>query len=467
MLVMPDRFRNGDPRNDRAGDASCFDPADPRKFHGGDLAGLRQHLDYIQEVGATAVWITPPDRQVGCGYHGYWIDDGDPATGELEPKLGSDADLDGLVADLHARGMRFVLDRVVNHAGTGARIAAQHPAWFHDRATCKSLGPPHIFCPLGTKPDFAQERPEVARYLTQREARMIERHHVDGIRMDTAKHVPASYFRDSFFPALKPHVFAVAEIWDGVASYRPYLDAGFASAFHFPLYYALDAAIAHGGSVDAVADAIGEGIAKLGADRALDLVLMIDNHDTPRFASQPGRAVPAAEINRRMQLALVLLFTLPGIPQLYSGDELALYGGADPDNRRDFPAWAMDPAERAEPHADEAAGVPASVFARVQRLAQLRRTVLALADGAYRELLRQGGAGRPNVLAFSRGHGQAMRIVAINNEAASVSVPIPVALAEGTQLVDELGDGAPPVTITGGALALALGAKSAAIYRVR
>ena len=251
FLVIPDRFRNGDPTNDNA--TGCFDPAQPKRFHGGDLAGLRAHLDYLQALGVTAVWITPPNKQAGppgtaCGYHGYWIDYVDPADDALEGELGSAADLEGLAADLHARGMKLVLDMVVNHAGDTSRIPAQHPDWFHDPATCGSLGPAQVFCPLDHHPDFAQEKPEVAAYLSAFEARAVTRYHLDGIRMDTAKHVLPSYFSDSFFPAVRaanPDLWSVAEIFDesGTAVFQPYLDAGFTSAFHYPLYGALVSAI--------------------------------------------------------------------------------------------------------------------------------------------------------------------------------------------------------------------------------
>ena len=476
-LVIPDRFRNGDPTNDDA--THCHDPAAPKKFHGGDLAGLRQHLGYLKGLGATAIWITPPNLQAGppatdaCGYHGYWIDYVDPADDALEPELGSAADLAGLADDLHGDGMRLVLDMVVNHAGDTSRIPRQHPDWFHDPATCGSLGPAQVFCPLDHHPDFAQEKPEVAAYLSALEARAVTRYHLDGIRMDTAKHVLPSYFSSSFFPAVRaanPQLFSVAEIFDesGTAVFQPYLDAGFTSAFHYPLYGALVAAIGKSGSVDAIAGAVADGVARLG-DRALDLVLFVDNHDVPRFANLPGYGVPEDEIRRRLLLALDLIFTLPGIPQLYYGDELGMYGAGDPDNRRDLPAWAEDPAARGQAHPGAAIAGSDVVFARVQKLAALRTSVPALAGGEYHELWRQNGAANPNVYAFSRGHGAGMRIVVIANGAAHSRVAIPVhGVADGTVLVDELGDGAPAqVMVSGGKLALDLPARSGAIYRLQ
>lgn len=476
-LVIPDRFRDGDPGNDDA--TGCFDRDSPSRFHGGDLEGLRQNLGYVEEVGATAIWITPPNLQAGppgdrCGYHGYWIDYTDPSDDALEPELGSPDDLTHLVSDLHAANMRFVLDMVVNHAGDRARLPRQHPDWFHDPATCSSRGPAQVFCPLDHHPDFAQERAPVAAYLSALEARAVARYGIDGIRMDTAKHVLPAYFRDSFFPAVRgvrSDLFAVAEIFDegSTRSFVPYLDAGFDSAFHYPLYAALVDAIGHGGSTDRIAKAVADGIARVGADRALDLVLFIDNHDVPRFANLPGYGVPEDQIRRRLMLALDLIFTLPGIPQLYYGDEIGMYGGPDPDNRRDLPAWATDPVARARAHPGQAVAGADIVFARVQKLSAMRRGTRALADGEYHELWRQNGASNPNVFAFSRGAGAEIRIIVVNNGARNTgTMHIPVhGIADGTALVDELGDGATrEVTIRGGRLVVDLPAWSAAIYRI-
>src|SRR6185369_881961 len=120
----------------------------PKRFHGGDLEGLRQHLPYLADLGVTALWITPPNKQNGpdpCGgYHGYWIDYSDPPDDALEPELGTPATLAALADDLHANGMHLVLDMVVNHAGDHARITQQHPGWFHPPATCGSLGQPQV-----------------------------------------------------------------------------------------------------------------------------------------------------------------------------------------------------------------------------------------------------------------------------------------------------------------------------------
>ncbi|MBT0671070.1 alpha-amylase [Novosphingobium profundi] len=124
-FVLPDRFANGDPSNDRGGYggdrlSSGFDPADKGFYHGGDLKGLTQKLDYIQGLGVTAIWVGPifrnkpvqgPTGQESAGYHGYWITD----FTHVDPHFGSDVDFGRFVAAAHARGMKVYMDIIVNH----------------------------------------------------------------------------------------------------------------------------------------------------------------------------------------------------------------------------------------------------------------------------------------------------------------------------------------------------------------
>lgn len=126
-LVMPDRFANGDPSNDRGGHsgdrmATGFDPADKGFYHGGDLKGLVGKLDYIQQLGANAIWLTPvfvnqivqgQGKTANAGYHGYWGTD----FTNIDPHLGSKADYKAFVDAAHARGMKVYFDIVVNHTG--------------------------------------------------------------------------------------------------------------------------------------------------------------------------------------------------------------------------------------------------------------------------------------------------------------------------------------------------------------
>src|SRR6266404_3976664 len=124
-FLLADRFENGDPSNDRgrlAGDRlhSGYDPTDKGFYHGGDLAGVIRRLDYIQSLGATALWLAPvfvnqpvqgPAGYESAAYHGYWITD----FTRVDPHLGDNAELSRLIAAAHARGLKVYLDIVVNH----------------------------------------------------------------------------------------------------------------------------------------------------------------------------------------------------------------------------------------------------------------------------------------------------------------------------------------------------------------
>jgi alpha-amylase len=475
-LALTDRFADGDPANDEAGQPDCHDAAAPDLFHGGDLAGLRARIPYLADLGVTAVWATPLYAQVprlhdACGYHGYWADEVDPDDGALEPKLGTWDDVAALVHDLHAAGMRFVLDMVVNHPGRGARIVRQHPDWFHSDDTCASLGNRDVYCSLHGLPDYAQEKPAVAAYLTSASRGWVKRVKPDGIRMDTAKNVAASYFADSFVPAVRaerPGLFLVAEYFEesGVAPLVPVLDAGFDSAFDFPLHRALVDALAKGGSVDLVADAVAHAIGTLGVERATRLVTFLDNHDVPRFLSEAPAGLDGDELWRRYAVALVALFTLPGIPQLYQGDELGMLGAYGA-NRHDMPAWGWQASTRSGVHPGFA-GEAQTIFALVQSLARLRAGDEALWRGSYAEIVRaRPGA---NVLAFIRtGPPGDVDLVVLDGDGSPLHVTMNVPATgwpEGTVLRDVVGLGAPAVVrVEGGAVTLALPPHAAAVYR--
>lgn len=478
-MVLTDRFANGDSSNDDLGVPGCFDPQAERSFHGGDLAGLRQRADYLAELGVGTLWITPLYEQVGCGYHGYWADYQVPDPRLVEPRLGDDSEVDALIESLHARGMGLMLDMIVNHSGRGATIVGQHPDWFHSSSNCAELGPTEIYCPLSGLPDFAHENAEVATFVTDISAAWLRRFEVDGVRMDTAKHVTREYFRDHWFPRMRaerPGLVVIAEVFDasGAGVYEEYLDAGFDSAFHFALRQGLIDVFGRDASTNVLADRVRDSVETLGLDRALSMALFLDNHDVPRWTMDA--LGDAGAVLRRYRLALTALFTLPGVPQLYYGDELGMTG-TWPDNRRDMPAWAWTAAGRAGEHA-ETLPDPAGTFDLVQRLGEIRRTTPALWRGSYVELWRQN-AGPPTYV-FFRGHGDSRVIVVLHNgdapsgelavriaTAPHLSEPDRAAMPDGLQLVDVLGAGAPPtLRIEAGNARVTMPPRSAAIYRV-
>jgi glycosidase len=152
-FLLPDRFENGDPSNDRGGLSgdrltTGFDPTDKGFYHGGDLKGLIKRLDYIQGLGATAVWVAPvfknkavqgPPGHESAGYHGYWITD----FTQVDPHLGTNADFKALVDAVHARGMKFYMDIVVNHTADVIQLAE-----------CKD----QLDCPYRSVADYPYQR---------------------------------------------------------------------------------------------------------------------------------------------------------------------------------------------------------------------------------------------------------------------------------------------------------------------
>ncbi|WP_189070293.1 alpha-amylase family glycosyl hydrolase [Deinococcus radiotolerans] len=483
-LVMPDRFSNGTTSNDGLGQPNCLDTANATKFHGGDLQGLRNKLSYIRDLGATTLWTTPVYKQVPivngsqCGYHGYWPDYTNPNDTAIEPKLGTSTDLSGLISDLHAGGQKYMMDMVVNHAGYGARIVSQNPSWFHSNCTGDEVN-----CPLAGLPDFRQEDSTVATYLTNLSKTWTSTYAIDGIRMDTVKHAPTSYWQSSWVPgvlAARPNTFLLGEVFDSgdLNKLKTYLDAGFDSTFNFPLRQAMVDSVGKGGSLDTLATRMQSTLTTFGLDRTLLQVNLLDNHDVPRFVNEPGSAVAEAEIRARYSNALGLLMTMPGIPQLYYGNELGMYGGSDPDNRRDMPGWAWTDTGRNATQANFVAGgaTPKVTYDLTKKLIAVRKGNESLWKGSYAEMWRPNGG--QNVYAFYRGSGANRVIVLVNTSASAASVNLDIqgntgisaadksALTNGTVFNDLLAEGAPSsATVTNGKLPVTIGAGKMGIYR--
>ena len=333
----------------------------PRGWHGGDLRGVLAHLGYLQQLGVTAVWLTPVYTNAEPGaYHGYGATDYygvDPHQGTLE-------DLKELAKALHARGMKLVLDTVPNHVGPGHPWVTDEPApdWFHGTAAnhlpatfdFSALINPHA--PerdrLNTLhgwfadrlPDMNTDDPSVAEYLRQNAVWWIEQTGADGLRIDTFAFVNRSFWHDfngelaTLFPRLTevgevfdPHPEITSSFAGGVT--RAGQDTGLYTPFDFPTYFAIRNVFAKGKPMSELADVLASDALYPHPGR---LVPFAGNHDTSRLAE-------AAPDPSERDLAFAYLLTTRGTPQLYSGDEIAMRGGDDPDNRRDFPGGFAQP----------------------------------------------------------------------------------------------------------------------------
>jgi hypothetical protein len=330
-FVMVDRFHNGDRSND--GDAN---PDDPQAFHGGDLQGVLDKLDHLQSLGVTTVWLSPVFRMrtspfEGHGaYHGYWTED----LAEVEPRFGDEALLRRVADELHRRGMKLLLDLVLNHVGYGTPLVTAHPDWFHRTGGIRDWNDPRqlVDGEVHGLPDLAHENEEVYRYLLGTALGWLDRVHPDGFQLDAVKHVPLAFwarFNDDVRRVAGPDFMLLGEALEGSPTEleRTLREGRFTSLFNFPLAFAaLDVFCrgAHPGRIGAVLEAEGARV------RPLPYVNLLDNHDLPRLAEVCGGDTA------RMTDALRFLGEAPGIPSLSYGTESAMTGATEPANRADL-----------------------------------------------------------------------------------------------------------------------------------
>ncbi|HNF68806.1 MAG TPA: alpha-amylase family glycosyl hydrolase, partial [Chitinophagales bacterium] len=215
-LLMPDRFANGDTTNDVVAsmNETISDRKDPKGRHGGDIAGIMQHLDYISKLGATAVWCTPlvENNEPKWSYHGYAITD----HYKIDPRFGNNQQYAEFVQSAHKHNLKVVVDLVHNHVGDQHWFIKDLPMpdWIHqwDTSFVRSnyrtsvKNDPYASAYDVKKmnegwfdkhmPDLNQENPYLAKYIIQNNIWWIETYHVDGFRLDTYPYSDLSFLQD-------------------------------------------------------------------------------------------------------------------------------------------------------------------------------------------------------------------------------------------------------------------------------
>jgi alpha-amylase len=444
-VILVDRFANGDKSND----GPHANPADPSAYHGGDLQGVIDHLDYLKDLGVTALWLTPVNDNQDApldgkywGYHGYWIDHFD----RVDEHFGSEQTLKTLVAQAHARGLKVLIDCIANHPGYDAAIAKDPSKrdWFHHNGRIQNWDDPYENenYDLAGLPDFASENKAVLDFHTRAWTAWQTRTGIDGFRVDTVRHVPIAFwhrFNQAVDQAAPDRAFTVGEIsYHDPAKLPPYLgEGGFDSAFDFPMLETLRDVFAKDGSFALLSARLKQDA--LYADPRM-LSPFLDNHDEDRFLTV------ARGDERKLRLALACLATMRGIPSLYYGTEVGMTGGHDPDNRKDM-AWGRNPA----------------LTAYVRQLFALRKATPALRRGAMAELYSDRTG-----YAFARGAGAQGVLVALNNADAPRTLRVPVSRVlgwkDGTALSDRLKpQEALAFRVRGGTVAVTLGPRQARV----
>lgn len=342
-FVLVDRFADG-----RADPPGTIDPADPQAWHGGDLRGVIDHLDHLDQLGVGALWLSPISATRtapidGWGaYHGYWVSE----LGALEPRMGSEADLVALSQALHARGMRLYLDMVYNHVGYDTPLVQSHPDWFHGLGDVVDWDDPvqRVTHDVHGLPDLAQEREAVYAHLLAQTLPWLELASPDGLRIDAVRHLPEGFLRrlSTDLRAAGHEVDLLGEVFEGnpaALASRAAAD-GLDEVFDFPLMYALHDAVCRRAPVGRIAAALS--VPDYGGAAPITL---LDNHDTPRILS-----VCDGDVDR-VAAALAWLITARGTPSVTWGTEIGLSGAHEPDNRADM-RWRDDGAAETHPLGD-------------------------------------------------------------------------------------------------------------------
>ncbi|MEK7781595.1 MAG: alpha-amylase family glycosyl hydrolase [Verrucomicrobiota bacterium] len=498
-LVMTDRFANGDTANDNpAVSPGLLNRAKPRDYHGGDFQGVINRLPYLRDLGITALWLTPwydnvnhantkekytrdnqrsPNGVASTDYHGYGAVD----FYGVEERFGDMTKLQELITTAQASGFKFIQDQVANHTGPYHPWAKQPPTptWFNGTPenhldnswqiwTIAATNPPPDKLKstlegwfINVLPDLNQNDPETATYLIQNSLWWIGMTGLDVVRQDTLPYVPRSYWA-KWTAALKkeyPHLTILGELWDAKPELVAFfqggrkqfdgVDSGVETLFDFPLYYAMRDVFAKRQSMTKLAQTLA---ADTNYVDTSNLVTFLGLHDTARFMSESGATIEG------LQLAFTYLLTTRGTPLIYYGDEIAMNGGGDPHNRRDFPGgWAED-----QRNAFEATGrtpTEERVHAHVKKLLALRRELEPLRRGELVQL-----ASEQQTSAFARVTKDCGVIVAFNNsdQTQTIRATLVAPLLGQKELFDRLAPGH-SVAVTSDTITLTLPARSAAI----
>jgi neopullulanase len=456
-VILPDRFANGDPTNDEPGEApGSYDRSKPRAYHGGDLRGIQNHLQYLKDLGVTTLWLTPIVKNGAAqDYHGYGAFD----LYAVEPHLGALKDYQDLVAAAHKQGMKIFFDIVPNHVGPKHPWVSNPPMpdWFHGTLQhhidsfspfkgsfygkeggqpndpFESLIDPHA--PLrmkrnltdgwffGILPDMNTENPVVEQYLLQNSIWWAEVSGLDGYRVDTFPYVGRKFWANwhAGLHRLYPRLTTVGEVFHPdpsvtsffVGGVRRYdgIDSGLSTVFDFPMFFTLRDVLLRRAPAGRIADVLRHDTLYVHPEM---LVPFFANHDVPRFASAEGSS-PA-----KLRLAFGLTLTLRGIPEIYYGDEIGMPGGGDPDNRRDFPGGWMGDASNAFTQAGRTSGQQ-EIFSYVQALLKLHREHAALRGGWLWHL-----ASDESSYVFARESEEERLVVAFNNAEQTRELRIPL-----------------------------------------
>ncbi|NJN02462.1 MAG: cyclomaltodextrin glucanotransferase [Leptolyngbyaceae cyanobacterium SL_1_1] len=427
-FIVVDRFHDGDPDNNEGPNSELYDPTRTEwgKYWGGDLQGIIDKLDYLKNMGVTAVWLTPLFEQVeglfitSAAIHGYWTKDfkrlnprfiGKDENPSLnETQASCDTVFDRLIQELHQRDMKLVLDVVCNHSSPdiegvkgelyddGVKIVdfdndADH--WYHHYGEVVDWEDDWQVqnCEMAGLATFNENNADYRNYIKSAVKQWLDRG-VDALRVDTVKHMPIWFWQEFNADILthRPDVFVFGEwIYNHPEDERSveFANNSGMTVLDFGLCVTIRGVLGQGAEegFQLVQDIFDLDYRYCGAT---ELITFIDNHDMPRFQSLN----PDPEM---LQVAIALIMTSRGIPCLYYGTEQYLHddtaSGNDPYNRPMMASW----------------DTKTDLYQYVRRLSGLRRLNPAVALGRHWPQLVT-----PDVYCYTRQYRDSRCFVAMN-----------------------------------------------------
>ncbi|WP_313131908.1 alpha-amylase family glycosyl hydrolase [Anaerocolumna sp.] len=467
-MVLTDRFYDGNPANNGTLNAE-YRPGELKYTQGGDWVGLKSKLNYIKNLGVTAIWISPPSENElfsrdgsESGYHGYFTKD----YYNPDPHYGTKQDLIDLVDEAHNLGLKVILDVVPNHMADYLEPYASsysspsyqpaapfnNPSWFHQNGDILDWNNEWQVqnCDLGGLDDIDHSNPDARAAIKDVYKMWVDDTGVDGVRVDAARSVDKNFLRE-FEEYLGVPSFGeifVGDV-DYVSDYQNY-EWG---VLDFPLFFQAREVFANDASFYNVKAILDQDYKYNNVNR---LVTFIDNHDRDRFLCL------ANDNYQKLRLALTFLFTTRGIPDVYYGTEQECYGGGKPtewagiankENREVMPGFSED----------------GEIFKYIQKLTSIRKDYACLSNGTQREMWVED-----NIYAYSRrddSTGQEI-ITVINNGTSNETRNIPIraesSISIGTKLTNLLDTAVTTNVIsgsvTGKQISLTIPAKTAYVF---
>lgn len=429
-FMMTDRFFDGNESNNTASGADTYGKNNPGLYHGGDFAGVTAKLDYLQDLGVNTIWLTPivkniagvtvtdegsEDVPYNAAYHGYWASD----FTKLNPTMGTTEEFKTMISEAHKRGMRIMVDIVVNHAGYGTEST------FADMLRDKSVSEGDIKSWQSGLPDFATEKADVRAKLVEWQTSWMKDYGVDYFRVDTVKHVDSTTWA-----ALKN---STTEVNPSFKMIGEYYGAGYASNGSTLGSGQMDADLDFDFNDQATSFVSGNisSVEKFLSARnsALNNAYMtgqfLSSHDEDGFKASliNGKGYTEDEATSAALVAATLQLTAKGIPVIYYGEEVGLSG------LNNYPyqtnRYDMDFSKATKDNV---------TYQHYKNLLSIRN--------AYTDVFARGsrtvvaGSDEEGYDVVSRSYGGTTLYVGMNIKDTAKEVKVPVSLAAGTEVKD-------------------------------